>query len=231
MTGRVLTLIRHGQSDFAWTGERRATARGDQWDPPLSEQGREQARLLTRRLLVMELDPLVIYSSPLRRARETADAFAGERGSEVVLDDDLMEAHIGGWEGRPFEEIVETDPEIVQHLRNQRAIWHRAPNAEREDAFRARVRDAIERALAAHPDRNVVVFAHGGVINAYIGELLAIPQPMFFLPENTSLNSVDVDGPARSVRFLNDVLHLTDPHFFEETQFLYSEDPSRSGGR
>jgi hypothetical protein len=38
---------------------------------------------------------------------------------------------------------------------------------------------------------------------------------MFFLPENTSLNTLDVDGDVRSVRFLNDVLHLTDPHFFE----------------
>ena len=59
------------------------------------------------------------------------------------------------------------------------------------------------------------MFAHGGVINAYVGEVLGLGQEMFFLPENTSLNSVDVDGGTRSVRFLNDVLHLTDPHFFE----------------
>jgi broad specificity phosphatase PhoE len=58
------------------------------------------------------------------------------------------------------------------------------------------------------------VFAHGGVINAYVGELLGLGQEMFFLPENTSLNSVDVDGETRTVRFLNDVLHLTDPLFF-----------------
>jgi len=37
---------------------------------------------------------------------------------------------------------------------------------------------------------------------------------MFFLPENTSVNSVDIDGETRTVRFLNDVLHLTDPHYF-----------------
>jgi probable phosphoglycerate mutase len=60
-----------------------------------------------------------------------------------------------------------------------------------------------------------LIFAHGGVINAYVGELLGLRQEMFFLPENTSLNSVDVDGEKRTVRFLNDVLHLTDPLFFE----------------
>ena len=45
--------------------------------------------------------------------------------------------------------------------------------------------------------------------------MLGLGQEMFFLPDNTSLNSVDVHGETRIVRFLNDVLHLTDPLFFE----------------
>jgi broad specificity phosphatase PhoE len=216
VTGRVLYLIRHGQSDFGWAGEAWASARGDQWNPPLSDTGREQAALLAKRLVVMDLKPFVVYSSPLRRAAETAEVFAREAGTEVRFDDELVEAHIGGWEGKPFEEIIESDPEIVQHLRNQRAIWHRAPGAERVDRFRVRVHEATEGIIARHPDENVLVFAHGGVINAYVGELLDLGQEsMFFLPENTSLNTVDVNGDARSVRFLNDVLHLTEPHFFE----------------
>jgi hypothetical protein len=48
---------------------------------------------------------------------------------------------------------------------------------------------------------------------------------MFFLPENTSVNSVDVDGRARTVRFLNDVLHLTDPYFFRGEQPVTPSDP------
>jgi broad specificity phosphatase PhoE len=216
VSDRVLYLIRHGQSDFDWDGDRFATARGEQWDPPLSEEGREQAHLLAKRLRVMDLDPYVIYSSPLRRALETAETFAREVGADVTVDDELVEAHIGGWEGKPFEEIVESDPEIVQHVRHQRAIWHRAPGAERGDQFRSRVHGAVERLLAEHPDRNVLVFAHGGVINAYMGVLLGLDQEMFFLPENTSLNGVDVVGTTRAVRFLNDVLHLTDPRFFDE---------------
>ena len=213
--GRVLYLIRHGQSDFDWAGDRWASARGDQWNPPLSEKGREQAALLAKRLLVMDLEPFAVYSSPLRRAAETAEAFAHEVGAEVHFDDELVEAHIGGWEGKPFEEIIGTDPEVVHHIRNQRAIWHRAPGAERSDRFRARVRGAVDSILARHPGENVLVFAHGGVINAYVGELLGLGQEMFFLPDNTSLNSVDVAGETRNVRFLNDVLHLTDPLFFE----------------
>jgi broad specificity phosphatase PhoE len=115
----------------------------------------------------------------------------------------------------PFEEIIASDPEIIQHVRHQRAIWHRAPGAERGDRFRDRVVETIEELLAKHPDENLLVFAHGGVINAYVGALLGIDQEMFFLPENTSVQSIDVDGDLRSLRFLNDVLHLTDPHVFE----------------
>jgi broad specificity phosphatase PhoE len=215
VTDRVLYLIRHGQSDFAWSGQRWVSARGDQWDPPLSDEGAEQATLLAKRLLVMDLEPFVVYSSPLRRARETAEAFARLAGAEVEFDDDLVEANIGGWEGKAFEEIIGTDPDVVHHIRNQRAIWHRAPGAERSDRFRARVRGAVDSILARHAEENVLVFAHGGVINAFVGELLGLGQEMFFLPDNTSLNSVDVADGTRVVRFLNDVLHLTDPVFFE----------------
>ena len=215
MTDRVLYLIRHGQSDLGWRGKPWASARGEQWDPPLSERGAEQAALLAGRLLVMDLEPFVVYSSPLRRASETAEAFARLAGTDFTVDDELVEAHIGGWEGKPFEEIIGSDPDVVQHIRNQRAIWHRAPGAEGGDGFRARVRTAVDAIVDGHPDENVLIFAHGGVINAYIGDLLGLRQEMFFLPENTSLNSVDVDGGTRTVRFLNDVLHLTDPLFFE----------------
>lgn len=225
MTGRVLYLIRHGRSDFGWSGERFATARGEQWDPPLSEEGRRQADLLAERLLVMDLDPFAVYASPLRRARETAEAFARRAGVDIRIEDDLAEAHIGGWEGVPFEELIEGDPDIVEHLRNQRAIWHRAPGAEREDRFRRRVRATVEELLGRHPGRNLLLFAHGGVINAYCGELMGVRHEMFFLPENTSVNSVDVDGSDRTVRFLNDVLHLTDPHFFRDAPTPTPSDP------
>ena len=225
MTERLLYLIRHGRSDFEWTGERFPSPRGDHWDPPLSDDGRDQAELLARRLLVMELDPFVAYSSPLRRAAETARTFAEMANVDVSIEEDLAEAHIGGWEGVPFEEIIESDREILDHLRHQRPIWRRGPGAEAPDRFRRRVRDAIEDVLERHPDVNVVCFVHGGVINAYVGELLGLPQEMFFLPENTSVNSVEVDGAARRVRFLNDVLHLTDPHFFHDDHATTPSDP------
>ena len=222
MTVRLLYLIRHGRSDFDWTGERFASPRGAHWDPPLSHEGREQAGLLAQRLRVMGLEPFVVYSSPLRRAAETAQAFADLVGVDVSFEDELAEAHIGAWEGVPFEEIIESDPEVLEHLRHQRPIWRRGPGAEAADRFRERVRTTFEGVLDRHPADNVLAFVHGGVINAYCGELLGLSQEMFFLPENTSVNSIEVDGDVRRVRFLNDVLHLTDPHFFRGKDAPYT---------
>ncbi len=212
---RVLYLIRHGRSDFD-SAEMSATPRGDQFDPPLSDEGRRQAELLAARLRVMELDPVAVYCSPLRRTRETVAPYADAAGIDVVFDEELIEAHIGGWEGQPFEEIVASDPDLVHRIRNQQAIWSRAPGGESERDFRARIVTALDSILVKHPVGDVVVVAHGGVINAYCGEVLGLPNAMFFLPENTSINSVVVDGEGRTVRFLNDIAHLTDPQLFEE---------------
>ncbi len=210
---RVLFLIRHGRSDFD-SNEMTDTPRGKQFDPPLSEQGREQAELLAKRLLLGE-PPAAVYCSPMRRARETVAPYAQRAGIDVRFDDDLVEANIGAWENRSFEEILESDERILHHLRNQQPIWWYAPGAEELQAFRKRVGEAVERILERHPAGNVLVVCHGGVINAYIAPLLGLPQEMFFLPANTSINSVVIDGRERRLRFLNDVMHLSDPHLFE----------------
>lgn len=210
---RVLYLIRHGRSDFG-AKDTTLTSRGPQWDPPLDEIGREQAEKLARRLRMMDR-PAAVYCSTLRRARETVRPFAEGAGLDVVYDEDLAEAHGGSWEGKPFEEILASDEEIMQRFRNQEPIWAKAPGAERLGAFRARVRAAIDRTLERHTEGDVFVVCHGGVINAFVAPILGIDHEMFFLPENTSVNSVVIDGAERHVRFLNDVLHLTDPHLFE----------------
>lgn len=211
MTERVLYLVRHGESDFG-SSDFADLARGRQWDPPLSVRGREQAELVAQRLLGMAR-PAAVYSSPLRRTRETAAPFASAAGIEVAIEADLMEAFIGEWEGKAFEEIL-SDEAMLHRVRNQEPIWRHAPGAEELAPFRARVRGAIEAILARHPEGDVLVVCHGGVINAYVAQILGIDHEMFFIPENTSLNSVAVHGDLRRVRFLNDHLHLTDPHLF-----------------
>jgi broad specificity phosphatase PhoE len=211
---RLLFLVRHGRSDEA-ADDVVETPRGPQWDPPLDEIGRRQAELLTRRLMLMDPRPAVVYSSTMRRARETITPYAERSGQDVRYDDDLIEANIGAWESMPFEEIIASDEQMLHRFRNQDAIWRHAPGAESLDGLRRRVWGAVEGILGRHPRGNVIIVAHGGVINAYVGEVLGLEQEMFFLPENTSLNSIVVDGDRRGVRFLNDDRHLAQPQLFE----------------
>jgi broad specificity phosphatase PhoE len=212
VTERVLYLVRHGESDFD-SREFVDTPRGRQWDPPLSERGRGQAVLLAQRLLAMET-PSALYASPLRRTRETVTPYAAASGLHVRFEDGLMEGHVGDWEGVPFEEILATDEQMLHRVRNQEPIYRHAPGVEVLPAFRSRVHDAIEGILGRHPEGNVVVVCHGGVINAYVAPLLGVDHEMFFIPENTSINSVVVAGDRRRVRFLNDDLHLRSPDLF-----------------
>ena len=213
---RLLFLIRHGRSDFE-SNDLVDVGRGPQWDPPLSEQGREQARLLARRLLLMKPRPVALYCSVMRRARETVAPYAEVSGAPVTYHDDLAEAHVGDWENRSFEEILASDASLLHAFRTENAMWSEAPGAEPIDALRERVTGAIGEILERHTEGNVAVICHGGVINAYLAPLLGLAdQVMFFLPENTSVNTLALDGPGLAVRFLNDVRHLTEPHLYDD---------------
>ena len=207
-----LLLIRHGHVDW----QRRDftdSPRGRQFDPPLSDRGREQARKLAARLDLMD-PPEVIVSSPFVRCLQTLAPYLEATGSEARTDPDLGEVFIGEWEGLGFEEIVAGDEEMARRFREQDPIFASAPGGESGQQLRARVVPAVERAVEGVTDGIVVVMAHGGVINAYLGHIMGIERDMFFLPENASINSVLVEGDLREMRFLNDVRHLTDPAIF-----------------
>ena len=172
MSERVLYLIRHGQSDFD-SEEMVSTPRGEQFDPPLSGTGREQAELLARRLLVMD-PPGVVYSSTMRRTRETIAPYATASGVEILEDDDLIEAHIGEWERVRFWDILREDEQMLHRVRHQEPVWRHAPGVEQLEPFRERVHRAIDGILERHPEGNVVVVCHGGVITAYVAPMLGI---------------------------------------------------------
>ena len=176
--------------------------------------GIEQARLLADRLQLLPR-PAAVYTSTLARARQTAHAYADRVGIDVIERDDLCEWFGGEWEEKDFEEIFAEHPEAIELFRNQNPAWHLAPGSEAGEAFQDRCVTAVEDIIATHPAGDVIVVAHGGVINAYFAHILKIAdQDMFFLPENTSLNTVVIRGDERLAWFLSDASHLTDPGWF-----------------
>ncbi len=162
-------------------------------------------------------EPAGIYCSPLTRARETIQPFLDASGATAAYVDDLAEWYIGDWELKEFEELLGEHPEMPERVLLQNPLFFLAPNSEPADVFQKRVVEAVEGALAAHDDGDIWVVCHGGVINAYIGQILGLEgQEMFFLPGNTSINTVKVDGERRIVWFLGDDTHYTSPELFPD---------------
>jgi broad specificity phosphatase PhoE len=215
VTERRIYLIRHGKADHRST-RHASTARGTTADPPLDDTGKAQALALTRRLRKMP-QPAAIYCSTLTRARETIQPYLDATGESATYLDDLAEWHAGDWELKEFEELLGEHPEMPKRILLQDPVFFLAPNSEPVSAFQRRVVDAVEGALAAHADGDLWFVCHGGVINAYIGHVLGVEgQEMFFLPANTSINTVKVDGDRRTMWFLGDDTHYTSPELFPD---------------
>jgi broad specificity phosphatase PhoE len=209
---RRLFLVRHGVVDFD-ARDFRESPRGRQWDPPLSQKGRDQAAALATRLAQMPA-PALVVSSPFRRCLETIGPYSELAGVSVSTEEEVGEVFIGEWEGLSFEEIVSEDEELARLFREQEAMFSLAPGGESAPDLRRRVVPAIEEIVERHADGDVLMVTHGGVINAYLGHVLGIEHDMFFLPDNASINTVLIDGDRRDVRFINDTRHVTDPQIF-----------------
>ena len=207
-----LLLVRHGHVDFD-SRDFTDSPRGRQYDPPLSDRGKEQARRLADRLSLMD-PPEVIVTSPFRRCLETIAPYLEASGLQAERVDDLGEVFIGDWEGMGFEQIISGDEDLARRFREQEPMFALAPGGESGRELRARVVPAIDRVLHRAGDGIVLVVAHGGVINAYLGHVMSIDHDMFFLPDNASINTVLVEEGRAELRFLNDVRHLTDPAIF-----------------
>jgi 2,3-bisphosphoglycerate-dependent phosphoglycerate mutase len=199
-----LLLIRHGQSQPYVDGTPFPLA-GGHGDPPLSPGGHEQARRLSARLGSASI--AAIYVTTLRRTAQTAAPLAGRLGLVPRVEADLREVHLGDWEAGEYRKMVATGhPTALRMLAEER--WDVIPGAELSEAFAERVRGAIRRLAADHPDECVAAFTHGGVI----GQALALAtrsKPFAFMgADNASISRLYVADQQWIVRGFNDTAHL-----------------------
>ncbi len=210
MIGRLL-FVRHGVTD--WNREGRFQGH---LDPGLSEDGREEAHLLAERLAADgALRPARLVSSPLSRARQTADAIRDALGDEdlhVELDARLMEVGQGEWEGRTHAELAIEDPERYAAWRH--ATWNRQPPGGEPIGLAVdRIHAALDEAIRT-TDRArawpLCIASHGGTLRLAAHSLLEIPVERAWRLEldNASLSVMDrVGGRWRLVTW-NDGAHL-----------------------
>jgi len=199
----TMVLVRHGSSVLS--PERRFSGRGD---VPLSPDGFEQARRVAARLADREGVKAVV-SSPLRRARRTAEAIAAELGLGVTIEDDLVETDFGDWEGHTFAEVQQRWPDLLTEWLASPDVA--PPGGESFADTAERVRRARDRLLAAYPATTIVVVSHVGPVKTLLRTALdAPPQTMFRMQiDVASVSEIDwyPDGPA-TVRLVNDAHHL-----------------------
>jgi probable phosphoglycerate mutase len=147
-------------------------------DPPLNERGRGEAAAVTRRMSGMPVS--AVFTTPQRRAAETAAATAAEHGLEATVLPDLIEVHLGEWEGHGIHSRgASGDPELARVFSEQN--WQLIPGAEPADAFAERVRRGVkEVADAAAAGSVAIAFTHSAVIAEFCRQVTG-SQPFAFL--------------------------------------------------
>jgi len=199
-----MLIVRHGESMPAVHGVPFDLKDGH-GDPPLAPEGHAQAEQVGERLAHERID--AIYVTSLRRTHETAAPLARRLGLTPIEEPALREVFLGEWEGELLrQKVAEVDPLVPIMFREQR--WDVIPGAESHEQLEARVRPALARIAANHPDGRVVVVVHGGIIGCIMA-LATGSVPFAFLgADNASISNLVVTPDRWHVRGYNDTGHL-----------------------
>ena len=149
-------MVRHGETE--WNRENRFQGLAD---PPLNGAGRAQARSVAVELAADELTAL--FSSPLRRAHETARILGAVLGLEVQCSDALREVDVGSWSGLTRTEVEARFPEGYRRWLEYGHGWD---DGETYEQLGARVVAGLVGIAAKHPGERVLAVTHGGPIRS-----------------------------------------------------------------
>lgn len=206
MRHRRLLLLRHGQTAYNASSRMQG-----QLDTDLSDLGRQQA--VAAAAVLAKRQPLVIVSSDLRRALDTATTLGEQAGMPVSIDARLRETHLGDWQGLTHQDVDELAPGARLAWRDD-ARWAPHGGESRVDVA-ARSLPVVAEQIAALPewgvddvDRPVVLVAHGGLIAALTAALLDLPVdnwPVLGGMGNASWVQLSGYGEADVVRWRLDV--------------------------
>ena len=153
-------LLRHGPTE--WNQIRRFQGRSDL---PLSEQGRAMAEQVALALAGEEWD--AVYSSPLKRAMETAKIVVGSRDVEVGQVEGLQEMDLGELEGKTLEDLSESQLAVLAAWREHPSSVE-MPGGEGLQAVQARAVESVNPLVAAHRGQKILVVGHAFNLLTYI---------------------------------------------------------------
>src|SRR3990172_385944 len=204
-----LLLVRHAES--VGNSERRLQGRAEF---PLTDLGLHQANELAAALATAPVR--AVYSSPIRRALDTAEAVAGRLGLTVEVATGLQEYDFGELSGLTWPEVRERRPLLSEQVLGERPEFPDYPGEEGREAFRTRVLEALWGIADRHErDEAVAVVTHAGPISVFLLDVLqrGYQRPIPFRLDNASLTTVEVGSPEpfrprATLIGLNDTCHL-----------------------
>ena len=201
---RILA-IRHGET--AWNVDTRIQGH---LDIPLNDNGLRQARRVARALASRETIHAV-YSSDLQRAHDTARAIAEASRAPLTLHTGLRERCFGLFEGKTWAEIETTWPEESARWRKREPAW--APQGgESLLQMRERVTQALHELMREHVDQQIVLVAHGGVLDQLyrLATGIDLQAPRTWQLGNTAVNRLLWTPQGISLVGWSDNSHLED---------------------
>jgi 2,3-bisphosphoglycerate-dependent phosphoglycerate mutase len=200
---RILA-IRHGET--AWNVDTRLQGH---LDIPLNDEGLRQAQHLAQALGQSETID-AIYASDLSRAHITAQAIAQATGHTVSTHPGLRERHFGAFQGRTFAEIEVELPEHAWHWRKRTPDWVPPDGGESLIALRERIVATVDELAARHPGQQVVMVAHGGVLDILYraATRLDLLAPRTWELTNTAVNRLLWTPQGLSLVGWGDTSHL-----------------------
>lgn len=201
MTQGKIYFVRHGQTyaniDKVWHG---------QTDTELTPEGYEQTRKLGA-YFGHYITPTVIYSSPLQRARITAEAISQCFNLQVIEDPRLMELDLGDWEGETFESLSSKGKNTLHELVHNPDFC--TPNGESQNVVKSRMLAAITDINEKHQNENVVIVSHGVAISIALAHYLDNDTTQWpkYSKSNTAFSEICL-RTKQLLRF-NQIDHLT----------------------
>jgi probable phosphoglycerate mutase len=200
---RILA-IRHGET--AWNVDTRLQGH---LDIPLNEEGLRQAEHLARALAERE-EVNAIYASDLSRAHATAQAIAQAMGHTVSTHMGLRERHFGVFQGRTFGEVESELPDHAWHWRKRTPDWSPPEGGESLLVLRERIVRTVDELAARHAGQQIVLVAHGGVLDILYraATRLDLQAPRTWELTNTAVNRLLWTPQGLSLVGWGDTSHL-----------------------
>lgn len=178
-----IIFLRHGQ---AKNNTERILA-GRTPGVPLTEEGVDQSEKAAKFLEEMNIS--AIYSSPIERAKNTAEIVGKHNSIDVRIDDRLIELDMGKFTGKPYDEIFSSHGNVfMKFYRGELEIAHNG--VETFEEVKKRILDMVDHVIDNHPDENVVLVTHMDPIKAMLSTVVSFsPENLYeLIIPNASLN-------------------------------------------